>query len=522
MKYRPSAFLALLAGSLFITESTVAQQTCASLASLKIPHVTITLATAINPSPVYEAPNPRVPFWNPEPAKVSVPFCRVAGYSEPAPESHIGFEVWLPQADDWNGKYLGIGTPGMVGYISYGALARNMQKAYATASTDTGHVDTDTPGEAPTAEWAGIPDKVTDWGHRAQHETTVIAKQVARAYYGTPVEYAYWNSCHEGGNQALTELQRYPDDFDGIVAGGPAYYITRLQASTLNASLGLVGDGPGSPSFVPPAKYPAINRAALDACDELDGVRDGVIDDPGYCHFDPKDMECPAYKDELSCLTAVQVEGVKKMYGGARFSDGSEIYPGYEPGSELRWDVLGRGPGPIPVSTGFFQTMVYPGQDWDYHTFDLDRDTRYAEAKLGSMVDSSDPNLKPFNDRGGKVIMYQAWEESAIPPPGLVNYYKSVVETVGGLEQTREFARLFMTAGMGMCPGFSDPGSFDTQKAIEQWVEKGIAPDLILAINRTGEEVYKTRPVCAYPKVAIYKGSGDTNDAANFTCGIRK
>lgn len=523
MKNRLSAFVTLLVGSLWFTPALVsAQQTCEGLATIKIPNVTITMTTAINPSPVYEAPNPRVPFWNPEPAKVSVPFCRVAGYAEPAKESHIGFEVWLPVADNWNGKYLGIGTPGMVGYIAYGALARNIQYGYATASTDTGHVDIDTPGEAPTAEWAGITDKVIDWGHRAQHLTTVIAKEVTKAYYGTAIKYAYWNSCHEGGNQALTELQRYPEDFDGIVVGGPAYYMTRLQAATLNASLAMVGDGPDSPGFLPLAKYAAINRAALDACDDLDGVHDGIIDDPTRCHFDPQTMQCPPYKDELSCLTAVQVEAVRKVYAGSKFADGTEIYPGYEPGSELRWDVLGRGPGPIPVSTGFFQTMVYPNQDWDYHTFDLDRDTRYAETKLGSMIDSKDPNLKPFKDRGGKVIMFHAWEESAIPPRGLENYYKSVVESMGGLEQTQNFARLFMVAGLGMCPGFRDPDSFNTQLAIEQWVEQGIAPDTIMAKNKVGDVVHRSRPVCAWPKVAIYSGSGDTNDAVNFSCGIRE
>jgi feruloyl esterase len=523
MYKRLSVFVWLLSGILWSAPVIVAaQQGCEGLTSLKIPNVTFTLATAITAPPDYVAPNPRVPFWNPEPAKVSVPFCRVAGYVEPAQESHIGFEIWLPLVKNWNGKYLGIGTPGMVGYISYGALARNVQNGYATASTDTGHVDTDTPGEAPTAEWAGNTEKVIDWGHRAQHLTTVIAKEVANAYYGTTIKYAYWNSCHEGGNQALTELQRYPGDFDGIVVGGPAYYMTRLQAATLNASLALVGDGPESPTFLPTAKYPAINRAALDACDDLDGVHDGVIDDPTRCRFDPASMQCPPYKDEASCLTASQVEAVRKMYAGAKFADGTEIYPGYEPGSELRWDVLGRGPGPIPVSTGFFQTMVYPGQNWDYHTFDVDRDTHFAEKKLGGMIDSMDPNLKPFKDRGGKTIMFTAWEESAIPPRDIMNYYRSVVETMGGLEKTQDFARLFMVAGMGMCPGFRDPGGFDTQKAIEQWVEKGVAPDTITSIMRTGTEVHRTRPVCAYPTAAIYNGSGDPNVAASYQCRVRE
>lgn len=522
MRFRLAILLTLLAVTSLVPATAPAKQSCESLASLKIPHVTITMATAINPSPTWEAPNPKAPFWNPEPVTVSVPFCRVAGFSTPARDSHINFEVWLPRSDHWSGKYMGIGTPGFVGFISYRALARNMQKGYATASSDTGHVDIDTPGEAPTAEWGGIPDKVIDWGHRGQHETTVAAKQIVRAYYGTAVKYAYWNSCHEGGNQALTELQRYPEDFDGIVAGDPAYYITHLQSVTEFVTLTLVGDGPDSPSFFPHAKLPVLHRAVLDACDTLDGVRDNLIDDPTRCHFDPKTIECPSYKDELSCLSPAQVEAANKVYGGGTFADGTEIYPGFERGSELQWNFLGRGPGPFLASTGFFANMVYPNQNWDYHTFDLARDARNAETNIGSMVDSKDPNLKPFMDHGGRVIMYAAWEEAGIPPRGLVHYYQGVVDTMGGLEQTQKFARLFMPVGLGMCPGFMDPDSFDTQKAIEQWVEQGKAPDLIMTKNKVGEVVHRTHPTCAWPKVAIYKGSGDTNDSANFSCGIRK
>jgi feruloyl esterase len=166
--------------------------------------------------------------------------------------------------------------------------------------------------------------------------------------------------------------------------------------------------------------------------------------------------------------------------------------------------------------------MVYPNQNWDYHTFDVARDARNAETRIGSMMDSKDPNLKPFRDRGGKVIMFAAWEESAIPPRGLLNYYRSVADTMGGMEKTQDFARLFMPAGLGMCPGFMDPDSFDTQKAIEQWVEQGKAPNSILGKNKVSGQAHRTRPVCAWPQSAVYKGSGDTNEAANYSCGIRK
>ena len=521
MKYGPSVLLILLAAASIFPAVIQAKQSCESLAALEIPHVTITAAKAINPSPKWEAPNPKAPFWNPEPITVTVPFCRVVGFSEPAKESHINFEVWLPRADHWNGKYLGIGTPGFVGFISYRALGRNVQKGYATASTDTGHVDVDTPGEAPRVEWGRVPDKVIDWGHRGQHEATTTAKQIAMEYYGKPVKYSYWNSCHEGGNQALTELQRYPEDFDGIVAGDPAHYITHLQAVTEMVTLTLVGDGPDSQSYFPPAKYPVLHRAVLDSCDALDGVRDDVIDDPTLCHFDPKTIQCPSYKDETSCLTATQVDAVNKVYGGGRFADGTLIYPGYEPGSELSWDFLGRGPGPFLASTDFFRNMVYPDENWDYHSFDVARDARTAEERIGRVVDSNDQDLKRFQDRGGKVIMFAAWEEAAIPPRGLLNYYRNVVEAMNGLENTRKFARLFMPAGFGMCPGFFDPDSFDTQKAIERWVEQGEAPDFIMGKNKVGDVVHRSRPVCAWPEAAIYNGTGNTNDAASYSCRVR-
>ena len=520
MRYRPCLILMLQAGLLLTPAIAAARQSCESLASMKLPHVSITMATAVNPAPEWQAPNPKAPFWNAEPITVSVPFCRVAGFSEPAQNSHIGFEIWLPRADHWNGRYLGIGTPGFVGYIGYRALARNVEKGYATASTDTGHVDVDTPGEAPRVEWGRYRDKVADWGHRGQHEATVIAKRLAQAYYGSPVKYAYWNSCHEGGNQALTELQRYPNDFDGIVAGDPAHYITHLQAVTEMVTLTLVGDGPGSPSYFPPEKYPVLHRAVLDACDALDGVRDNIIDDPGYCHFDPTTIQCPSYKDEASCLTAAQVAAVKKVYAGGRFADGSLIYPGYEPGSELDWNFLGRGPGPFLASTDFFRNMVYPDENWDYHSFDVARDARNAETRIGALVDANNPDLKAFRDHGGRVIMYAAWEEAAIPPRGLLNYYRKVVKTMGGLDSTQKFARLFMPAGLGMCPGFFDADSFDTQKAIEQWVEQGRAPDAILGKNKAGQVVHRARPVCAWPQAAIYQG-GDSNEASSYRCGLR-
>lgn len=524
MKFPGRAFLlSAWFAALFGAPGTAwAQQSCESLASLRIPDVTITLAAAINPPPAFEAPSTPGRFGTPPGLKVSVPFCRVAGFAAPSADSHISFEVWLPVAANWNGKYLALGNPGFIGSISYGGLVRTMVQGYATASTDTGHSDIGVGNEAPTSSWTDHPEKIKDWGYRAVHETTFAAKALVRAYYGRPARYAYWSSCHEGGNQGLTEAQRYPKDFDGIAAGDPAYYITHLQAISEYITWVSLKDGVKAPGYIPPSKYPVINRAALDVCDAQDGVRDGVIEDPERCHFDPRTIRCPGNEDLASCLTGPQVGTAKRIYAGAKFADGTEIYPGFDPGSELGWGLMAAGPEPLSISTGFFQNMVLHNPHWDFRTFDVDRDTRRADAELGAMVNSMDPNLKPFKNHGGKLILYQSWNEAIIPPRNAIAYYKNVLAAMGGARQTSGFFRVFMVPGMPMCPGFSDPKAFNPLAAVQQWREKNIAPDKIIATHTTDGKADRTHPVCPYPQAAIYKGSGDPNDAASFVCGIPK
>jgi len=279
MRHRLLVSLCLFAlAALFVSAGRAsAQQSCESLASLKMPNVTITLATAISTPPDFEVPSTGGRFGTPAGLKVSVPFCRVAGFAAPTSDSHISFEVWLPLATSWNGHYVGIGNPGFIGSISYAGLSREVARGSAAASTDTGHSDVGATSEAPD-KWAiGHPEKIADWGHRAVHETAVAAKQLIQAYYGKPASLSFWSSCHEGGNQALTEAQKYPTDFDGIAAGDPAYYITHLQAASEYITWVALKNGVKAPGYIPPSKYPVIHRAALDACDKLDGVRDGFI-----------------------------------------------------------------------------------------------------------------------------------------------------------------------------------------------------------------------------------------------------
>ena len=502
-----------------------AQQSCGRLASLKIKDVTITLAQSINPPPDFEVPSLPGRYGTPPGQKVPVPFCRVAAYATPTSDSHIQFEVWLPPAAKWNGLYLGEGNPGFVGSISYGGMARELEKGYATASTDTGHEDKEATGALPP--WAiGHPELVADWGYRSVHEMTVAAKQIVAAYYGKPARLSFWSSCHEGGNQALTEAQKYPEDYDGIAAGDPAYDITHLQAVSLYLSWVALKDGVKAPEYIPPAKFAVIHRAVLDKCDALDGVRDGIIEDPPLCHFDPATIQCPGKEDGPACLTPAQVQTARQVYAGAKFDDGTLIYPGLEPGSELSWNWMPGGPQPMAINKDFFATIIFQNADWDWHTFDVSRDTRLADQKYGSMVNFTDPDLRPFEKHGGKIIMYQSWQEGAIPPGGLVNYYESVVRAMGDdLSETQSFARLFVLPDAGMCSGFSVgsyQGAWNALDVIEKWRETGVAPDKIISTHRVAGVVDRTHPSCPYPQATIYKGSGDPYDAANFTCGDPK
>ena len=524
-RYLPAIlFTALLAGLLVDSAPVSAQQSCESLTSLKITNVTITAATSISAPPDWNVPSTPGRFGTPPGLKVSVPFCRVAGFATPTSDSHIGFEVWLPVAANWNGKYVGIGNPGFIGSISYGGLVREIARGSATASTDTGHLDGGATSEAPDAWAIGHPEKVADWGYRAVHETTVAAKQLLQAFYGKPAKLSFWSSCHEGGNQALTEAQKFPTDFDGIAAGDPAYNITHLQAVSEYVTWVSLKDGVKAPGYIPPSKYPVIHRAALDPCDTLDGVRDNVIEDPTSCPFKPETIRCPGNTDNASCLTGPQVETAKLIYAGPKFADGKQIYPGFDPGSEMGWGLMAAGPEPLSISTGFFKSIVFENPQWDFRTFDVDPDTRLADSKAGAALNSNDPNLKAFKAHGGKLLLYESWDEAIIPPRSAIDYYNSVQATMGGPSQTKDFFRLFMVPGMGMCPGFGfgNDGTFDAMDVVQKWRETNVAPDKIINSHRTAGVVDKTHPACPYPQVAIYKGSGDIMDAASFTCGNPK
>jgi feruloyl esterase len=463
-------------------------------------------------------------------------FCRVSLMDTPTPDSEIPIEVWLPE-EGWNGKFRGQGNGGFAGQTDYAGLAVAVSQGYASGATDTGHRDMGT-----DPKWAlGHPEKVIDYGYRAVHRTAVLAKTIAKAYYGSAVHSSYFVSCSDGGREALMEAQRFPDDYDGIVAGAPANNWTGLLTNALYNAQALLND---PASYISAAKIPAIDAAVKAACDSADGVKDGVLNDPRECHFNPSSMTCKGAEND-SCLTAKQAHALEILYGGLHDSAGKLIFPGYLPGSEdgpggwIPW-ITGAGPQRSLMygfAVGYFTNMVYDRPNWEFKDAVIADAYKAALARTASALDANDPNLKPFAAHGGKLILYHGWNDPAIAALSTVGYYNHVRDTLGAKE-TGEFVRLFMVPGMQHC--FGGPGAtffdqlglppaglpndaeHDIYLALEAWVENGKAPERLIGTKfdekATPPRAIMTRPVCAYPLMAKYKGSGDTNEAANFTC----
>ncbi|MEO8755538.1 MAG: tannase/feruloyl esterase family alpha/beta hydrolase [Casimicrobiaceae bacterium] len=417
----------------------------------------------------------------------------------------------MPEAG-WNRKLLGLGNGGWAGNISVQALAGGLARGYAVTTTDTGHTTRD-------GSFAlNHPEKLIDFGHRAVHDMTVQAKEILRAFYGMNEARAYWDGCSTGGNQGLSEAQRYPGDYNGIIAGAPANYFTHLMVSGMWVADATLKD-PGS--YIPKEKFAVLRTAALNACDAQDGVRDDTSDDPTQCHFDPRTVQCPA-GDGPDCLTAAQTAAARKIYGGARNPrTGELLYPGLEPGSELGWSGMAGGPAPFSISSDYFKYVVFRNPEWSMKTIDFDRDTAAADTAGATALNATSPDLRAFFARGGKLLMYHGWSDMLIAPRNSVNYYTSVVNAAGTPPNVRDSIRLFMEPGVGHCTGGDGPSNFDRIPLIEAWVEQGKAPDRIVAARLTAGKVDRTRPLCPYPQVAIYLGTGDSNDAANFVCKAR-
>jgi feruloyl esterase len=387
----------------------------------------------------------------------------------PSADSDIKIEVWLPTTD-WNGKFQAVGNGGWAGTISYGALASALQEGYATASTDTGHAGAN-------ASFAiGHPEKVIDFAYRAVHEMALKSKAIIATFYGRAPRFSYWMGCSTGGRQALMEAQRYPEDFDGIIAGAPANNQTQLCAWRIAVEARIL-QSPAS--VVPPAKLVRLNRAVLAACDAIDGVTDGLLTDPHQCQFDPATLLCRG-PDQDDCLTAQQIEAVKMGYAPARRKTGELIYPGLVPGGETGWEMLtGAKPEPGLIDVGMFRFVAHEDPAWDWRTFDLDRDTSLIDKKAG-FIDAVNPDLSAFRAHGGKLLIYHGWNDGgsggAISPQNTVNYYSSVLARMGSQQQ--DWLRLFTVPGMEHCGGGPGPDQVNWMAALDRWRESGIAAEL--------------------------------------------
>jgi feruloyl esterase len=483
---------------------------CEGLASLTLPGGTIASAQTVAAGAFTYSGGPgarsSLPQQQVDALKTLPAFCRVQAALAPSSDSDIKIEVWLPLTG-WNGKYQAVGNGGWTGSIAYAAMVEALRRGYATSSTDTGHSG----GSASFA--LGHPEKVIDFGYRSVHLMTGATKSVVDAFYGTGPRLSYWSGCSAGGRQGLKEAQRFPGDFDGIVAGAPAADWTGRATQAIRIAQALHKD---EASYIPPAKYALVHNAVLEVCDAVDGVKDGVLENPTQCRFDPAVLRCKGAEDS-SCLTAPQVEAARTIYSSLVNPRTKREIAGLQPGSELGWATWG-GPQPLSIAFDHFKYIVFKDPSWDFHAFDATTDVAKVEEADAGLINALDPNLKPFFERGGKLIQYHGWSDPQISPGNSVAYYKSVLEGNGGLARVQAAYRLFMVPGMAHCGGGDGTSSFDAVAALEQWVEKKQAPEMLLASRIREGKVDRTRPLCPYPQMATYKGTGNTDEAASFLC----
>ncbi|MEO8681175.1 MAG: tannase/feruloyl esterase family alpha/beta hydrolase [Vicinamibacterales bacterium] len=473
---------------------------CAALQQVAIPN-----GTVISAEPVQAGTFKPPPPANASPFADVPAFCRVILTLTPTPDSDIKVEVWLP-TPGWNHKLEAVGNGGLGGAMPYGPLGAAVRAGYAGVGTDTGHVG----GNADFV--AGHPEKLVDFAYRAIHEMTVTAKTIVTAHYDAKPEKAYFASCSTGGRQALVEAQRYPEDFDGIVAGDASWDQMRLYAARVALNV-YVNREPAA--VIPPTKYPLMHNAVLAACDTNDGVKDGVIENPAACKFDFASLACRG-ADGPDCLTRPQIATAQAMASPITdATSGAVLHPGrYYPGSELGWGGVG-GPAPSGESLeGMTKIVFKPG--WDYHAIRGPADVERAVKADHGLLRADDANLARFFNRGGKLLMYHGWADPLVTPDASLIMFRKINEAVGA--KAKDSLALFMVPGMGHCQGGPGTDVFDKVAAVDQWVRSGKAPQSIEASHMTNGTVDRTRPLCAYPMTAHYIGSGSTDDAKNFRC----
>lgn len=494
----------------------------ASFAALKLDRATVLSATPVAAGS-YTPPGTST-------ALAGLPaFCLVKGQATPTDDSLINFEAWIPAASGWNGKLVTTGNGGYSPALSYRDMAYALAQGYAAIGGDTGHQSAD----GNDMLWGvGHPEKISDWGSRSIHAITVPAKQVVATLQGQAARRAYYYGCSTGGHQAYAQTQRYPGDFDGVIAGAPGNNRTALNAEFLWRFLSNRRSAADPSLILTPAKAALITTAAVAACDTIDGVADGVIDDPRRCtadRFDVGALQCTG-ADAADCLTAEQVAAARRIYAGpANPRTGAAIYPGQVVGSESGWP--GYWGGAEPVRTDYWRYWTFEDPQWNPWSFDFDRDLTFALAKVGSRVDQTSADLSAFKARGAKLLVFQGWSDPVVVATDTIAYYDRVKAAQGSQAEVDAFMRLFVVPGMGHCSGGPGATSFgnagtppvvdadhDLLSALDRWVEQGTAPARIVASRVVGGSVVRTRPVCAWPTQAVYGGSGSTDDAANFSC----
>jgi feruloyl esterase len=451
--------------------------------------------------------------------------CQVDGHVT-VPGNAVNFRVGLPE--NWNGKFLFVGVGGLAGQL--GNLRQGLERGYATATTDTGHLASD-------PNWSANRAKEVDYGHRGTHVTTVASKALTEAFYEKPLQRAYFNGCSNGGRQALMEVQRYPSDFDGIIAGDPA------TGTPMQVARGLVFQKmlASSDAYLPQAKVELLSKATLDMCDASDGLKDGLISDPRTCTFKPEMLRCKS-GDAPTCLSAKQLDVVNQIYGGVKLSSGDTYAYGFPAGHEggaTGWQAWINGsvpptkqadgtlafteklPSGYQLSDSNFRFLTTDEDDpsFGWRTLNLERDLPRLKV-MTDILSPLDPDLRPFKARGGKLLLYHGWADPAISALGTLDYWSKVGKVVGSSQELASFVSLYLIPGMHHCTGGPGPNEFDMLTVLENWSEKGTTPGPVVATHKTDGKVDRTRPLCPRPQVATYSGTGSIDDAANFRCQV--
>jgi feruloyl esterase len=489
-----------------MSAAATAAMPCEQLDALSTPQVTVRATPT--PAGPFVAPGaaPAAPAAGPGSAGTAqappLPaHCRVRLVLKPTSDSNINAELWLPMAT-WNGRFMAVGNGGFGGSIQgFGDMQIALRLGYATAGNDTGHSAAD----GPNGMFAlGHPEKIVDFAYRAMHEMTATSKKLIDKYYGSGPQFSYYKGCSTGGRQGAMNAQRYPEDFDGIIAGALANRHIQMHTAGTYRGIDLARRPDGA---IPEAKAAFVTRAVLDKCDTL---KEGFLNNPRACTFDFKTLACRGAETN-DCLTAAQLATVERFYGGVKNSKGELIFSGQALGNPLPAQRVPAA-GAQPNVSDTVRIWGFQNADYDWKTFDLDRDMPIINSKVG-FVDAVDPDLSKFKARGGKLLLYAGWGDTTITPENTVLYYENLQSKMG--KNQDDWTRLFMVPGMGHCRGGDGPHTFDLIGTMEAWREKGVAPARITGFN---PQSGLSRPLCPYPQYAKYSGTGNFKDAANWVC----